>query len=386
MSDTYRVAVVGCRNRGTAAARAYHAHPRTEVVALCDLLKDRTGELGRELGVTSRFTDLDAMIKETRPDIVTISTGTEFHYDLAMQTLEHGVNIEVEKPLCAYLEQADAVMARAEEKRVRVAVHHQVRVGAHMGAVSRAFDEGRIGELRYIYGSGKGYYGGYGLMNVGTHMINNMLKFAGPCRSVVASALTDGHPITPRDVVPSPSGMGTIAGEHITATLQFDGNVTANLLQHRFPEVDNRGYAMELYGTEGQLIWGSGGAWWLPSPHFVPDGTGDRWQALEPAYPEHFDAASGAVADDYWFVEEYVRALDEDRDHECGGGEGRHVLEVIMGIFESAMQGTPVQLPQEQREHPLVRARRQQGLPDAAPMPRPYYEWLDAEDRRLGRS
>ena len=127
---------------------------------------------------------------------------------------------------------------------------------------------GASGSYGTSYGSGKGYYGGYGLMNVGTHLINNMLKFAGRCRSVVASALTDGHPITPRDVVPSPSGMGTIAGEHITATLRFDGNVTANLLQHRFPVVDNRAYAMELYGTEGRLIWGTGGAWWLPSPSF----------------------------------------------------------------------------------------------------------------------
>ena len=38
---TYRTAILGCRSRGTAAARAYHAHPRTEVVALCDLLRER---------------------------------------------------------------------------------------------------------------------------------------------------------------------------------------------------------------------------------------------------------------------------------------------------------------------------------------------------------
>ena len=29
----YRVAILGCRGRGTAAGRAYHQHPRTEVVA-----------------------------------------------------------------------------------------------------------------------------------------------------------------------------------------------------------------------------------------------------------------------------------------------------------------------------------------------------------------
>ncbi|MBI1929469.1 Gfo/Idh/MocA family oxidoreductase, partial [Candidatus Poribacteria bacterium] len=173
----YRVAILGCRGRGTAAARAYHAHPRTELVGLCDLIPERLNTLGDALGVSARFTDLDEMIRQTAPDIVAIPTGTEFHYDLCMRVLEHGVHIEVEKPMCVDLIQADAVIAKAQQKRVRVAVHHQGRVGAAMQATGRAFNEGKIGELRYIYGSGKGYYGGYGLMNIGTHMINDMLKF-----------------------------------------------------------------------------------------------------------------------------------------------------------------------------------------------------------------
>ena len=44
---TYRVAILGCRSRGTAAARAYHAHPRCEVVGLCDLVQERLDTLGR---------------------------------------------------------------------------------------------------------------------------------------------------------------------------------------------------------------------------------------------------------------------------------------------------------------------------------------------------
>src|SRR5829696_9169789 len=97
---TYRIAILGCRERGTAAARAYHAHPRTDLVALCDLVRERLDTLGDALSVRERFTDLDAMIRETRPDLVAIPTGTEFHFPLAMQVLEHGVSIEVEKPFC----------------------------------------------------------------------------------------------------------------------------------------------------------------------------------------------------------------------------------------------------------------------------------------------
>jgi len=295
------------------------------------------------------------------------------------------VNIEVEKPMCVDLEQADAVIAKAKEQGVKVAVHHQGRVGAPMQAIARAFNEGRIGNIRYIYGSGKGYYGGYGLMNIGTHTINNIIKFGGQCRSVVAAATTNGHPITPADVMTSPSGMGTIACEYITATLQFDNNVTATLLQHRFDKMDSAAYAMELYGTEGRLFWKSSGAWLLPQPHFMPDGQHDNWEALTSIYPEHYDPQKGAAQDDYWFAEEYVRALDENRDHECSGKEALHVIEIMMGIFESAAYGVRVDLPQKRRDHPLLRWRAEAGLGAPEIMPRSYGDWLAAEYRRLGR-
>lgn len=382
---TYRIAILGCRGRGTAAARAYHAHPRTEIVGLCDLIEERRDTLGDEVNVTARFSDLDEMIRQTQPDIVAIPTGTEFHYDLCMRVLEHGVHIEVEKPMCVDLVQADAVIAKAEEKGVQVAVHHQGRVGASMQAIARAFNAGKIGELRYMYGSGKGYYGGYGLMNIGTHMLNNMLHFGKRCQSVVAQLTTGEQSITPKDVVPSPSGMGPIAGEYITATLQYEGNVTGTLLQHRFDKMDTDAYSMELYGSEGRLIWKSGGAWWLPTPHYVPDGTHDRWETLELIYPEHYDGSSSASEADYWFVEEYVNALDEGRAHECSGTEGRHIIEMMMGIFESAAYGTCVNLPQADRRHPLLRWCEEAGLAPPAEMPRAYWEWLTLESGRIGQ-
>ena len=136
---TYRVAILGCRGRGTAAARAYHAHPRTEVVALCDLVQERRDTLGDELDVTVRFSDLDEMIRQTAPDIVAIPTGTEFHYDLSMRVLEHGVHIDVEKPMCVDLEQADAVVAKAKGER-----------GAHSRSSPRASRRLYAGNLQGV--------------------------------------------------------------------------------------------------------------------------------------------------------------------------------------------------------------------------------------------
>ncbi len=86
------------------------------------------------------------------------------------------------------------------------------------------------------------------------------------------------------------------------------------------------------------------------------------------------------------YVNEYVNALDAGHSHPCNGEEGRHVLEVINAIYWSAIQGTRVSLADMPRHHPLTQFRLDHGLkaePD--PAPRPYKEWLAAEDRRLGR-
>jgi predicted dehydrogenase len=355
------------------------------VVALCDLVPERRNALGDELGISARYADLDEMVSQMRPDIVAIPTGAEHHYELSMRVLEHGINMEVEKPMCLDLGQADAMIARAREKGARLAVHHQGRVAAHTLALRRTIDEGRIGALRYMQASGKGYYGGYGMMEIGPHLANMLIALGGHCRSVSAMAVTDGHAITPIDVVQAPQGMGAIAGEHITASLQLQGNVCATLEQRRFPEVDQQGCRIDIFGTEGRIFWNFHRAWLLPEPHFRPDGVHDRWEELRPDYPDRYDPASGIRQDEYSWVDEYVKALDEDREHECGGEEARHVMEIMMGVFESAAYGRPVELPQPQRDHPLLRWRREHGLADPGPVPRPIGEWLDAEDLRLGR-
>ena len=387
---TYRVAILGCRSRGTSAARVYQAHPRTNVVGLCDLLEDRSKSLGDELGVAGRFTDLDEMIRQTQPDIVAIPTAPYLHAPLALRVLEHGVHIEVEKPMGMDLLETDSVMEKAEEKGVQVAVHHQWRLHAWAQAISKYYESGKIGELRYIYASGKGYYGGFGLMEIGTHLLNSMIKFGGHCQSVTAHATRRGRPITPKDVLPAPRGNGTIAGDNVTASLQFPNGVTGTLLQHHLESNDVNAHVIELYGTEGRLLWHTQGAWHLPNPHMVPENNLDRWEKLTPLYPESFEEAAKKIPDgstteeDYWFVEEYVRALDERRPHECSGHEGRHVVEIIMGIFESAAYGTRVDLPQSDREHPLLRWRKETGLGPPDPMPMIDKEWLEEENRGAG--
>lgn len=393
MQSCYRVALLGCGHRGHAQGHAYRVHPRTELVALCDLDAERLHMLGNELDIDRRYTDLDTMLQVEKPDIVAIPTATEFHFSLAMRCLEYGCHIDVEKPICAHLEQADTLLAYAQAHQREIAVHHQWRVSPLGAAVTAALQEGRIGTLRYMYASGKGYYGGYGLPNIGTHLLNLLFALSGHVRAVSGHVLTDGRDIAPRDVLQSPMGMGTIAGENITALLEFGNGVCATLLQHRFDHIDLGAHVVEVYGSEGRLLWHPHGAFWLPAPN-IPPGPGlthpytenAHWQPLAPLVPEAWSEDMECRQDEFVYVDHFVSALDAGRPHPCSGEDGRHVMEVINAIFLSAVQGQRVVLADMPRHHPLEHFRQAHGLSaEPEPMPRPYNEWLAAEDRRLGR-
>lgn len=391
---TYRVALLGCGSRGRAHGRAYLTHPRTTLVALCDLDAGRLQALGTELGVERRYADLDAMLAAEAPDIVAIPTATEFHFPLAMRCLEHGCHIDVEKPICEHLDQADELLATARRQNREIAVHHQWRVGPPTAAVLAALQEGRIGTLRYLYASGKGYYGGYGVPNIGTHLLNQLFALAGRVRSVSGHVLTDGRAIGPHDVLQAPMGMGIVAGENITALLEFETGVCAAWLQHRFERIDLSAHVVEIYGTEGRLLWRPHGAFWLPTPNIPPGPNittppydNAHWEALPLTPPANWTDMAACNVDEFAFVDQYVAALDAGRSHPCSGAEGRHVMEVINALFFSAVQGRRIALADMPRHHPLRAFRAEHGLdPDPPPAPRAYRDWLAHEDARLGRA
>ncbi len=391
---TYRVALLGCGSRGRAHGRAYKAHPRTELVAVCDLDLALLEAVGQELGVSARYQDLDVMLEQEQPDIVAIPTATQFHFPLAMRCLEHGCHVDVEKPIAEHLEQADALMARAQELNLEIAVHHQWRTSPAMTAVRKALEAGRIGDLRFMYASGKGYYGGYGLPNIGTHLLNQLFALAGRVRSVSGHVLTDGREIAAEDVLQAPQGMGIMAGENVTALLEFENGVCATLLQHRFARIDLSAHVVEVYGSEGRLLWRPHGAYWLPGPNIPPGpnltewaGDSGQWEPLPLEMPEGWEEGMECHPDEFAFAGQYAQALDAGVHHPCDGESGRHVLEVINGIYTAAVEGRRVALAEMKRTHALRTFRSAHGLsPDPEPGPVGYWDFLAQEDARLGRA
>ncbi|MEE3233494.1 MAG: Gfo/Idh/MocA family oxidoreductase [Candidatus Latescibacterota bacterium] len=384
MTKIYRVAIIGCGNRGKAAARAYIAHPRTELVAICDVKSELCRALGDDLNVQAQYVDYHRMLVDEAPDIVVIPTATELHYSLASAVIEYGVHIDIEKPICTDLVSADDLRVKAEAKNVQLVVHHQGRCGAAMKAVIAAVKEGKIGQLRFTQSSGKGYYGGYGLMNIGTHGINASLGVSGHVRRVFSSGTVSGKFASADDILVAANGMGIVVGEDITALLEFDNGTHGVHLQHHYEQIEIDAYKVEFSGSEGRIIWRTNEAWWLPVSHYMPGGE-RRWEPLPLLVPPGYESDSGVDEADLSYVDEFVSALDQDRPHCCGVEEGIHVLEIILAIFESIATGFQVGLPQMDRTHPLEEWLKRAGKSYPRPTHRDYGSWLKSEDQRLGK-
>ncbi len=125
---TYRVALLGCRSRGTSQAKAITQHPRMELVGICDLMPERLNALGDRFGVAARYSNFEQMLREQRPDIVNIPTATRFHASLAAAVLRLGYHVDVEKPMTVTLAELDDVMAAQRESGKQLVPHHQAAV------------------------------------------------------------------------------------------------------------------------------------------------------------------------------------------------------------------------------------------------------------------
>jgi D-apiose dehydrogenase len=73
------------------------------------------------------YTTLDELLDRSRPDLVVVATPPDSHAELCLMALDAGAHVLCEKPFVSSLEEADAVIDRAESAGRFVAVNHEFR-------------------------------------------------------------------------------------------------------------------------------------------------------------------------------------------------------------------------------------------------------------------
>jgi len=116
-----RVGVIGVGALGQHHARVYAGLPGVDLVGVYDTNHARAREVADRHGGQA-FATLEALLGGVRA--VSVAAPTVDHHRLARQALEAGRDVLVEKPMTSTLEEADDLIAVAEERKAVLQVGH----------------------------------------------------------------------------------------------------------------------------------------------------------------------------------------------------------------------------------------------------------------------
>lgn len=123
-----KIVVVGCGNMGSSHARAYNKLDEFEIVGIVDQDPKRVEDFNASVnGNYKHFSDFSVALAETKPDAVAICTYPATHEPLAIQAMEAGCHVFVEKPISSTVEGARKVVECAKRLNKKVVVGYILR-------------------------------------------------------------------------------------------------------------------------------------------------------------------------------------------------------------------------------------------------------------------
>ncbi len=153
MTKRFRIGVAGAGVFGGHHASKVDAHPRAALAGVYDLDVAQAAALARRFGVDAHF-DYPAFLGGL--DAVIVAAPASAHFDLALEAIEAGCHVFVEKPLALDLSQADRLVARARQRGVVIQVGHQERyVARAAGLLARKESPLKIDCVRRTAASGR---------------------------------------------------------------------------------------------------------------------------------------------------------------------------------------------------------------------------------------
>lgn len=144
---TLRVALVGCGRISAYHLASLRPLRGVEVVAVCDLDEKRARQTASRHGIPRCYTDMETMMRESRPEVVHLLTPPRTHLALARIAARHGAHMYVEKPFAANEDDARAIVELASEAGVQVCPGHSRLLDPVFVEACRRIRAGEIGRV-----------------------------------------------------------------------------------------------------------------------------------------------------------------------------------------------------------------------------------------------
>lgn len=222
---------------------------RYEVSAICDISRELLDAMGERYAVAGRYTEVGAMLREAELDAVFILNSNEYHAENALEALQAGKHVFIEKPICFTLREAEAIAKARDEAGVQVMVGYMRRFApAFVQAVSevKQLEAIRYARIRAIIGTNPMFIDETSRVlypqDIGEAALQERRQRA---KRMTAEAVGDGVPealygvyrhmcglsshdlSAMRELIGFPRSVLAAAqwnrGHHLTALLEFDG-------------------------------------------------------------------------------------------------------------------------------------------------------------------
>lgn len=345
-----RYALIGCGRIATNHVKAV-LNNNLEFVAACDIKESQIENLlvkhGLEKETTIKhYNDYKKMIGENQLDLVAIATESGNHAEIALYCIDHGINCIIEKPIAMSIQDADAIIRRAEENGVKVSACHQNRFNVAVQEMRKAVEAGRFGKLSHgsvhvRWNRNEGYYtqapwrgkwasDGGALMNQCIHGIDLLRWMIGDeVEEVYGQTRRQFHDYLEAEDV----GMAVVKFKNgAIATIEGTTNVYPQNLEE----------TLYLFGEHGTVKIGG------TSTNNI-----DVWQFADETEADHKnkgleEATSNVYGNGHTSLyADVIDAVKNDRRPYVDALAGRNALELVLAIYKSQKDGKPVKLPLE---------------------------------------
>jgi predicted dehydrogenase len=145
-----RAALIGAGQIARQHLACLNQLPGVEVAAVCDLSPAVAECAAERHGIPSWFTDHQRMLREVKPDVVHITTPPTSHYRLAMDALDAGAHVIVEKPVTGTLHELETLLACAREKRRELVEDYNYLFNRAPREILQRIETGTFGAVTHV--------------------------------------------------------------------------------------------------------------------------------------------------------------------------------------------------------------------------------------------
>ena len=156
-NDRINVGLIGCGGRGTSDGKAFMKYAREnnnacQIVGVCDVYTKRR-RINAENHQCKAYADYRELIARSDVDAVIVATPDHWHANIALEALDKGKDVYLEKPMCHTLEEAKKLVDTARESKRIVQVGSQTTSADQWWKAKKAIADGMIGKMIMSQGS-----------------------------------------------------------------------------------------------------------------------------------------------------------------------------------------------------------------------------------------